>query len=243
MDNLYKKILVLSSILLIFNQSVLAKEELILSPSKLIPAQVLPSPPDDDSVEALAERAYIKSAGQNATVAQMELAKKDADTKNVSYLSDTIPLFDLDTLPKTKELFKVVAVNERATTEVFKDYFNRKRPYQIDSTIHPCMPSKEKDLNASDPSGHTTMAFTVAVIMANLLPEYSPKIMERAELYGRNRVICGAHHPFDVRSGQVLGTLLGFELMKNEKLKDMLEESRVELDKKIPKKENSKGKK
>lgn len=229
-----KLILIASLILTSFNS--FADEKLILPTTTFKPAQILPAPPKDDSIEAIAERAYVKSALNNATATELELAKKDADTKNVSYLSDTIPNFNLENLPKTKELFSIIALNERATTEVFKNYFNRKRPYQIDTDINPCAPSKEKDAFASDPSGHTVMAFSSAVIMANLLPEYAPEIMHRAEVYGRNRIVCGAHHPFDVRSGQVLGTLIGQELLNNKSLQKQINDSKLELQNSIPKK-------
>ena len=57
--------------------------------------------------------------------------------------------------------------------------------------------------------------------------------MTRAEQYGRHRVVCGAHHPFDVRSGQVLGTLIGVTLLKTPALKPQLDAARTELTSKI----------
>jgi heat shock protein HslJ len=103
----------------------------------------------------------------------------------------------------------------------------------MDTSITPCLPPKNFDINASDPSGHTTMAFSSAVILADLLPAYAEAIMTRAEQYGRHRVVCGAHHPFDVRSGQVLGTLIGVTLLKTPALKPQLDAARAELASKI----------
>ena len=211
-----------------------ARPPLILPPDSFSPAQTLPAPPPDDSTEAIAERAYIKTAATNATPEQREAAKQDAANESVRLFADTIPGFDLDRLPATKALFKTVRANEREQTGVFKHHFNRRRPYQVDSNITPCQPPKDFDINASDPSGHTTMAFSSAVILADLLPDYAPAIMQRAEVFGQRRIVCGAHHPFDVRSGQVLGTLIGVTLLKTPALKPQLNAAQAELSKQIP---------
>ena len=201
----------------------------ILSPGTFNPAQILPAPPADDSPEAAVERTTIKAAYADATPEQREAAKRDAANESVRVFADTIPGFDLDQLPATKTLFKTVRANEREQTGIFKRHFNRRRPYQVDTSITPCQPPKNFDINASDPSGHTSMVFSSAVILADLLPDYAPAILQRAELFGQHRIVCGAHHPFDVRSGQVLGTLIGVTLLKSPSLQPQLNAAREEL--------------
>lgn len=205
------------------------EQALILPAGTFNPAQILPAPPPDNAPEALAERAYIKAANQDATPKQMEAARRDAANESVRLFADILPGFDLDKLPATRALFTTVRTNETTQTGIFKTYFNRQRPYQVDDSIVPCLPPKNFDINASDPSGHTTMAFSSAVILAQLLPEYATAIMRRAEQYGRHRIVCGAHHPFDVRSGQVLGTLIGSNLLKSPALQPQLTAARIEL--------------
>ena len=210
-------------------------KDILLPAGTFNPAQILPAPPPDNSPEAQAERDYIKAAYRDATPQQREAAKADAGNESVRLFADTLPGFDLDKLPATKALFKTVRANENIQTGVFKTYFNRQRPYQVDTSIVPCLPPKNFDINASDPSGHTSMAFSSAVILANLVPDYAPAIMRRAEQYGRHRIVCGAHHPFDVRSGQVLGTLIGTTLLKTPALEPQLDAARTELAKAISK--------
>ncbi len=213
-----------------------AKEPtLILPVGTFNPMQILPAPPPDNSPEAQVERDTIKAAYRDATPQQREAARRDAANESVRLFADTLPGFDLDKLPATKALFKTIRANENAQTGIFKSTFNRQRPYQVDNSIVPCLPPKNFDINASDPSGHTTMAFSSAVILANLLPDYAPAIMRRAETYGRHRIVCGAHHPFDVRSGQVLGTLIGTTLLKTPALQPQLDAARNELAKAIAK--------
>ena len=225
----------LFSLTCLFEQPALAKQPVLLQPGIFVPAQTLPAPPPDNSPEAIAERDYIKAAYRDATPAQREAAQRDAANESVRLFGDTLPGFDLDQLPGTKALFKTVRANEQTQTGAFKTYFNRQRPYQVDGSITPCLPPKNFDINASDPSGHTTMAFSSAIILANLLPDYAPAIMRRAETYGRHRIVCGAHHPFDVRSGQVLGTLIGVTLVKSPELQPQLAAARTELTKAIAK--------
>ena len=219
----------LLALALFIAQPVFANQPLILPAGTFNPAQTLPAPPPDNSPEALAERDYIKAAYRDATPDQRDAAKRDAANESVRLFADVLPGFDLDKLPATKALFKTVRKNENIQTGIFKNYFNRQRPYQVDSSITPCLPPKNFDINASDPSGHTTMAFSSAIILANLLPDYAPDIMRRAEQYGRHRIVCGAHHPFDVRSGQVLGTLIGATLLKSPGLQAQLNAARSEL--------------
>lgn len=222
-------LLLISALLISIVTPAFADQSLILPAGTFNPAQTLPAPPADNSPEAITERATIKAAYRDATPAQREAAKRDAANESVRLYADTLPGFDLDQLPATKALFKTVRANEKAQTGAFKTYFNRQRPYQVDSEITPCLPPKNFDINASDPSGHTTMAFSSAIILSNLLPDHAPAIMRRAEAYGHHRIVCGAHHPFDVRSGQVLGTLIGFTLIKNPALQAQLEAARTEL--------------
>jgi acid phosphatase (class A) len=202
---------------------------LILPPGTFDPLQILPAPPPDHSLEAQVEREAIKAAYRDASPEQREAARRDAANESVRLFADTLPGFNLDKLPATQALFKTVRANENAQTGIFKATFNRQRPYQVDSSIVPCLPPKNFDINASDPSGHTSMAFSSAVVLAYLLPDDAPAIMQRAEQYGRHRIVCGAHHPFDVRSGQVLGTLVGVTLIKSPALQAQLEAARAEL--------------
>ncbi|WVH09107.1 MAG: hypothetical protein EoVTN8_429 [Fluviibacter phosphoraccumulans EoVTN8] len=225
----------ISAIFLCIALPAFAKQPVMLPPGTFVPAQILPALPPDNSPDAEAERTYVKASMADATPAQREAAKKDAANESVRLFADTLPGFDLDQLPATKALFKTVRANENIQTGIFKDYFNRQRPYQVDSSITPCLPPKNFDINASDPSGHTTMAFSSAVILANLLPDYAPAIMRRAETYGRHRIVCGAHHPFDVRSGQVLDTLIGTILLKTPALQPQLDAAHSELAKAIDK--------
>jgi acid phosphatase (class A) len=161
--------------------------------------------------------------------AQKELAIKDALNESVGFFSDTLAGFDITKLPKTKSLFDKVKYNAGYEARSFKNYFKTKRPYQVDSDIQVCVAPKPSNLDRSYPSGHTTMGYAMGVVLANLVPEKAKEIMERARLYGENRINCGAHFPSDVSGGQVLGTLVAKELLKNNEFQLLMKAAKEEL--------------
>ena len=202
---------------------------LYLNQGDFRPELLLPPPPHDRSKETQVEIAFIKNKMSKLNQDQKDLAVKDALNLSVTFFSETIPGFHVDQLPKTKLLFEIVKYNASFESQLFKKHFMRRRPYQEDSTIKVCVPPTADNLNHSYPSGHTTLGFASGIILANLIPEKSTDILDRARLYGENRINCGAHFPSDVVAGQVLGTLVAIELIKNEEFKSLLKASKEEL--------------
>jgi len=189
----------------------------------------IPPPPISSSFEYKLEIEFMKNRISKLSDAQKELAIKDALNESVGFFSDTLPGFDITKLPKTKSLFDKVKYNAGYEARSFKNYFKTKRPYQVDSDIQACVAPKPSNLDRSYPSGHTTMGYAMGVVLANLVPEKAKEIMERSRLYGENRINCGAHFPSDVSGGQVLGTLVAKELLKNNEFQLLMKASKEEL--------------
>ena len=189
----------------------------------------IPPPPISSSFEYKLEVEFMKNRIAKLSDAQKELAIKDALNESVGFFSDTLAGFDIAKLPKTKSLFDKVKYNAGYEARAFKNYFKTKRPYQVDADIQACVPPKPSNLDRSYPSGHTTMGYAMGVVLANLVPEKAKEIMERSRLYGENRINCGAHFPSDVSGGQVLGTLVAKELLKNNEFQLLMKASKEEL--------------
>lgn len=204
-------------------------KEILIDISFLIPKQILPSPPELDGSKGKSELLEIKTKLTHVNTAERELAAKDALTKNVSFFADTIEGFDIERLPKTKALFNQVRVTEHYIAETFKSYFMRNRPYVNDITIKPCISPKIADRNTSYPSGHAVMGFSMGTVLSQLIPENSAAIMDRANLYAENRLICGLHHRSDIIAGQVLGTLVAVQLLQNNEFQKMMRAANQEL--------------
>ena len=202
---------------------------LYLNQGDFSPDLLLPPPPQHNSEETQLEIKFIKNKMSKLNQDQKDLAVKDALNLSVTFFSDTIPGFHVDQLPKTKLLFEIVKYNASIESQLFKKHFMRRRPYQEDSTIKVCVPPTADNLNHSYPSGHTTLGFASGIVLAHLIPEKSTDILDRARLYGENRINCGAHFPSDVLAGQVLGTLVAMELLRSVEFKRLLKASKEEL--------------
>ena len=200
-----------------------------LNKSDFNPVTILPSPSKSESEETKDEITIIKTRMSKLTQSQKDLAREDALNLSVTFFADTISGFNIDQLPKTKLLFEKVKYNAGIESQVFKKFYMRKRPYQVDPSIEVCVPPMPDNLNHSYPSGHTILGYAMGIVLANLIPEKSKEIMDRARLYGENRINCGAHFPSDVNSGQVLGSLVAFELLKNNEFKLLMQSSKEEL--------------
>ncbi len=61
----------------------------------------------------------------------------------------------------------------------------------------------------SFPSGHTTVSFAVATVLAKRFPAFGPLCVGVAVFVGVSRVLRGSHFPTDVLGGAVVGVLSG----------------------------------
>jgi acid phosphatase (class A) len=204
-------------------------EVLYLDLSRYKPELILPPAPKEDSLERQMEIQTIKNSIAKLDQRQKDLAVRDAKVLSVSIFADVIPGFDMEKLPLTKALFDKVNYNRTQAKDLAKDYFSIKRPYQTDASIIPCQEPVKSDLNRTYPSGHTTFGYAAAVVLANLIPEKANVIMDRARLYGNNRIFCGAHYPSDVAAGEVIGVMVGNDLVHNKKFKTLMKKAKEEL--------------
>ena len=183
-----------------------------LTAADYAPDQILPAPPKDGSPKAMAELAEVQALERSRTPAELARAKHDDETENATVFAEVIgPGFDLTKLPATAKLLADVQVEEKAAAKAAKDHFLRNRPWIIDNALQSC--AKGDAPQSSYPSGHSTMGFSMAVILARLEPAKAPALMARAAEYADNRLVCGMHFRSDVVAGQALGTAVALKLL------------------------------
>lgn len=199
-----------------------------LTEADVEPSHLLPPPPVDGSAIAKDELAELHRIGAVTTPAEFETAKWDNDHEDGTIFQSAIaPGFDLDKLPATAKLLKEVRTEEAIAASKAKDYFKRNRPWIVDGSLKTC--SRDEKPQSSYPSGHSTMAFSMAVVLTKAMPELSGNIMGRARDYAYHRMVCGMHYRADIVGGQTLGTAVAVMLLKDPRFQADLAAAREEL--------------
>ncbi|NOW44991.1 acid phosphatase (class A) [Novosphingobium sp. SG751A] len=159
--------------------------------------KVVPPPPQKADPRYDADRRVFL-----ATRAMLHTPRGDLATRDVPYLmpdlmrdfgcSAALPLSPTAT-PATYRLLFAADTDTQAANEAAKRTWKRLRPFQIDSG--PICQNKADLVKSYDyPSGHTAHGWTVASILADLLPDRAPFLFARARAYGESRILCGAHN-------------------------------------------------
>lgn len=199
-----------------------------LSNSYYEPQMLLPPPPADGSPVQRAEMDELHRIEQTRTKAQFDSAMTDETTESVLAFAGVMgPGFDLDKLPKTKQLFDDVRAEEKNAAKLAKNYFKRNRPWIADPKLVACATDDEPQ--SSYPSGHSTMGYAMAVVLAKLAPEKADAIMRRAQDYAHNRLVCSMHYESDIVAGEALGTTVAAEMMTTAGFREEFDAARAEL--------------
>ena len=82
---------------------------------------------------------------------------------------------------------------------------------------------------SSYPSGHATMGYASAYVLAQLMPSNAQIILARGADYAESRLICGVHYRRDVEAGHVLATALVDRLMSKPAFKAEFDAAEAEL--------------
>lgn len=98
----------------------------------------------------------------------------------------------------------VALILSTAASQIIKRCVSRIRPFL---TINDLNIKKIGIDKYSFPSGHTTAAFTLAVMISLFYPHSSLWLLQLASLVGISRIYLGVHYPTDVLAGVGLGTI------------------------------------
>lgn len=121
-----------------------------------------------------------------------------------------------------------------ATTYVCKDkaksQFMRIRPFVQFNEPTPVAQDEERlRTNSSYPSGHTTMGWGIALVLAEINPERQDEILKRGFEYGESRVIVGFHYQSDVDHARILTSALINRLHANDEFMAQLSKAKEEF--------------
>jgi acid phosphatase (class A) len=190
------------------------KPALMLAAAEIDPARLLPPPPAEGSFTAKAEMAELHAIETARSADVLAHAKSDDVTKDASIFAGPMgPGFDLAKLPATTKLMGDVRREEKAAADKAKAFFQRKRPWIVDPSLQSC--SRDDEPLSAYPSGHATMGYSMALVLADIAPEKAQALLARAQDYANSRLVCGMHLRTDIVAGQVLGTAVALDLLHN----------------------------
>lgn len=208
-----------------------------LKSEQIDPSRLIAPPAKDGSPSQQKEMAAVKELIRMRTPERYEQAKWDAGHEDVTPFASAIGEgFDMAKLPATAKFMNNVLNDQAIAASVAKDYFKRKFPVTAEMPASYSEWTCDKDDRKpasrplrSYPTGHSTLAYSVGIVLANLIPEKSQAILARAAEYAYSREVCGDHYHSDVDASRVLGTAVGIMLLQSEGAKADLAAARAEL--------------
>jgi len=108
--------------------------------------------------------------------------------------------------PRLTEMLRRVMTDAGSATFAAKDKYRHARPFMLDGQPI-CTPDKEQQLRAqgSYPSGHTSIGWAWALVLAEASPDESGAILARGRAFGESRIVCNVHWESDVIEGRFIG--------------------------------------
>jgi acid phosphatase (class A) len=176
--------------------------------------RLLPPPPEAGSAQERAELDELLRLQDTRTPAAVRRAQADA-TISIFRFADALgnpPGFTPQALPLVATLFDRVLRDENLFMDTAKDAFARPRPFLTEERLQPVL---SRPASASYPSGHSTWAIAVAIVLSDMVPERRAQIFARADEYAHNREVGGVHYPSDVAAGHLAGTALAQQLFNS----------------------------
>jgi acid phosphatase (class A) len=107
-------------------------------------------------------------------------------------------------------------------------YF-RKRPY-VELEDPTPVPEKEywASMESSYPSGHSCLAWSVALALAEAIPERGQQLLRRGFEFGYNRQIVGFHWATDIEAARLLACGLIARLHAEEEFRNLIQHARAD---------------
>ena len=196
---------------------------------------LLPGPPEGGSILFLYDKERYDWGKLQRKTPRGDQAASDANVSGDGVPKAFSEAFGIEITPEnTPEIYKLVLgmredAGDLATREA-KNYYNRTRPFSFFEE-ETCNPAQQAELstNGSYPSGHTSIGWATALVLAELNPDRQNEILKRGYEMGQSRVICGYHFQSDVDAARLVAAGVVARLHADEGFQKQLEKARKEF--------------
>lgn len=132
--------------------------------------------------------------------------------------------------PKTHQLLRMSAANLGYSTAAVKKKYQRPRPFMVNGDTQ-CTPGWDAVLrkDGSYPSGHSAIGYGWGLILAEVLPDQTAKIMARGIAFGDSRRFCNVHWASDVEAGRLAAAAVVAKLHSNAKFQKDMKAAKAEM--------------
>jgi acid phosphatase (class A) len=190
--------------------------------------KVLPPPPALDSEAQKRDMAAVLEMQRTRTPAMAERGVADNVLSIYRYDDVLGPDFKKDKLPIANAFVDRAEADARIVLNATKDAYKRLRPAGVNPEEVHYLGGKVR-LPYAYPSGTTLYGAVGGILLANMIPEKSFEIYERADEFSHNRVVIGVHYPRDLIAGKLAATVIAAELFRSPKFVADLDAARTEL--------------
>ena len=197
--------------------------------------KLLPPPPDMDSIAFLNDQAQYQQGVLLRGTERGKLAASDADLAGDGVANAFSEAFGMEiSRDNTPELHKLLThfvedAGDLATRDA-KNTYQRIRPYVFYKTP-PCNLKEMESLstNGSYPSGHTSIGWATALVLAEINVDRQDEILKRGFELGQSRVICGYHWQSDVDAARIVGSAIVARLHASPQFTEQLAKAKWEF--------------
>jgi len=174
-------------------------------------------PPASGSTKERADYVELHRFQSNRTKDECQAAGSQSMMILDSLFGPAAGLLTESELTAVEKLLTEVKKTVEAETKIFKEHYSRSRPFNVDTTLEPCV--RKPGGATSYPSSHAAVGLVMGKVLADLLPASRTEFEAQGIQIGTNRVLGGVHHPSDVQAGQDLGEKIYEALKSNSKFK------------------------
>jgi acid phosphatase (class A) len=181
----------------------------LISPDAVDCKSLLPPPPPDDSDQTRVELLDVLRLQETRTDEEVQRAIHEALISPMHFSEVLGDWFNSRNVPYTMKFLHDLMLADAAIVEPTKQYFGRKRPYQVDPRVRPCVPLEN---SAGYPSGHAARTLILARTLSHIFPDHAGELEALSNRIPHYRIKAGVHFPSDIEAGKIAGALI-FEKM------------------------------
>jgi len=184
-------------------------------------------PPAEGTARAEADRAAMRPQVSEARLAQ---ARADLEFNPWRMFQPVLGEdFTRERFPHTAAVLSAAVGGVNPAVNAAKEHYNRTRPYAADMSVLQCDAPENPNPSGSYPTGHGAGGWTLALVLAELIPTRADAILQRGRDFGESRVICGYHFPSDVDAGRLIAAGGVARLHGEPEFRALLDAARDEL--------------